>query len=134
MRSDDYVGLKIVEDLKGKVSDKVCLIEAETVPESYITEIEEYRPSHILLIDAATYGGEAGETRLLDAVDIGLAPSISSHVLPLRIFCEYLKKTTGAKIGLLLVQPKTLEFGEGLSGEVADAAKRITDSLLGLLG
>ena len=36
IRTDDYVGLKIVEDLKGKLPDTVLLVEAETVPESYL--------------------------------------------------------------------------------------------------
>ena len=31
IRSDDYVGLKIVEQLKGKLPQTVLLIEAETV-------------------------------------------------------------------------------------------------------
>ncbi len=33
IRKDDYVGLKIVENLKGKLPEKVLLLEAETVPE-----------------------------------------------------------------------------------------------------
>lgn len=134
IRMDDYAGLKIVDDLQGKVAANVCLLECETVPESYLQDIEEFKPTHVLLIDAATLGLQAGEARLLDAADIALAPAISSHVLPLRIFCEYLKQATGAKIGLLLVQPKSLEFGEGLSAEVATAAKRIVHILSNLLG
>ena len=39
IRTDDFVGVKIVQDLKGKVSKNVCLIECETVPESYMQEI-----------------------------------------------------------------------------------------------
>jgi Ni,Fe-hydrogenase maturation factor len=40
IRSDDYIGLKIVESLQGKVACRVCLLECETVPESYILDIE----------------------------------------------------------------------------------------------
>ena len=56
IRKDDYVGLKIVENLKGKLSEKVLLLEAETVPENYLLDIEEFSPTHVILIDAAFLG------------------------------------------------------------------------------
>ena len=64
IRSDDYVGLKIVQDLQGKVSEKVCLLECETVPESYLLDIEKFNPTHVLLIDAAFLGLKPGEASL----------------------------------------------------------------------
>ena len=60
-------------------------------------------------------------------------PAISTHMLPLRIFCEHLANTTKAKIALLLIEPKETDFGERLSPEVAAAEKQITDLLLALL-
>ncbi len=56
IRRDDYVGLKVVEALKGKLPENVLLLEAETVPESYLSDIEEFHPSHVLLVDAAFWG------------------------------------------------------------------------------
>ena len=56
IRMDDFAGVKIVQDLKGQVSDKVMLIECETVPESFIQQIIDFKPTHILLIDAAILG------------------------------------------------------------------------------
>jgi hydrogenase 3 maturation protease len=134
IRKDDFVGLKIVEDLKGKVATTVCLLECETVPESYLQDIEEFKPTHVLLIDAAVLGLKPGDVRLLDPEKIVDYSAISTHALPLRIFCEYIKKTTGAMVGLLLVEPKSMEFGEGLSVEVQGAAERLTCVLLGYLG
>ena len=134
IRSDDYVGLKIVQNLQGKVSGNVCLLECETVPESYLLDIEEFKPTHVLLIDAAFLGLNPGEVSLVDAEKISDFPAITTHVLPLRIFCEYVKQATGAKIGLLLIEPKSMEFGEGLTLEVQAAAENITKILLELLG
>jgi hypothetical protein len=54
-------------------------------------------------------------------------------MLPLRIFCEYLVKTTKAKISLLLIEPKKTDFGEGLTVELADFAEKITETLAKLL-
>ena len=36
IRMDDFVGTKIVQDLQGKVSEKIYLIECETVPENFM--------------------------------------------------------------------------------------------------
>ena len=133
IRSDDFVGLKIVEDLRGKVSENVLLLECETVPESYLLDIEKFNSTHVLLIDAAYLGLKPGEASLVDAERIAAVSAVSTHVLPLRIFCDYVKQATGAKVALLLVEPKSMEFGEGLSAEVEVAAERLEKVLVGLL-
>jgi hydrogenase 3 maturation protease len=133
IRSDDYIGLKIVESLQGKVACRVCLLECETVPESYILDIEKFNPTHVLLIDAATLGHKAGEPNLVKLEKIPSFSAISSHMLPLRIFCEYIKKATNAKVGLLLIEPKSTEFGASLSVEVQKTAVYLTKLLIDLL-
>ena len=52
----------------------------------------------------------------------------------MRVFCEYVKQSTGAKIALLLIEPKSVEFGEGLSVEVEAGAQKIVVVLVDLLG
>lgn len=133
IRSDDFVGVRIVEDLKGKVSDAVRLIECETVPESFVDEIIEIQPSHVLLIDAAMLGLRSGAARLYDAEVMTTAPTISTHTLPLKVFCEYVEKLTRAKIALLLIEPKDKGFGEGLTPEIEAAAASIEAALLNAL-
>jgi hydrogenase 3 maturation protease len=133
IRSDDLIGMKVVENLRNKVSRRVQLLECETVPESYLLDIEQFNPTHVLLIDAAFLGCKPGETRLVAAERLANESAVSSHVLPLRIFCDYIKQVIGAKIALLLVEPKSMEFGEGLSEEVAATEKELTSILLTLL-
>lgn len=130
IRMDDFVGVKIVQDLRGKVSDRVYLIECETVPESFIQQITDFNPSHILIIDAAILGMKPGESRLIKPEQLTMFPAFSTHMLPLRIFCEYLAKTTKAKIALLLVEPKKVDFGEGLTPEVEATAQSVVNALL----
>jgi hydrogenase 3 maturation protease len=110
------------------------LLECETVPESYLLDIEEFKPTHVLLIDVAFLELNPGEASLVDAEKISDFSAITTHILPLRIFCEYVKQTTGAKIALLLIEPKSVEFGEGLTAEVQSVAERLTKLLLDLLG
>jgi Ni,Fe-hydrogenase maturation factor len=54
-------------------------------------------------------------------------------MLPIRIFCEYLAKTTDAKIALLLIEPEATGFGEGLTPEIEASAREIVNALLNFL-
>lgn len=133
MRMDDFVGIRIVQNLRGKVSERVHLIECETVPESFITQITDFAPSHILLIDAAILNLKPGDAKLLKPAQLKLSQTFSTHKLPLRIFCEYMKETTRAKIALLLIEPKNVEFGEGLTSEVEASSEAIAQNLRTML-
>jgi len=133
IRMDDFVGVKIIQDLRGKVSEKVYLLECETVPESFIQRIIDFNPTHVLLIDAAIMGLKSGQSKLVKPEELAAFPAYSTHMLPLRVFCEYLSKMTEAKIALLLIEPKNTNFGEGLTLEVDTAAKKIANFLLRLL-
>lgn len=132
IRMDDFVGVKIIQDLQGKVSKKVHLIECETVPESFMDEIIELKPSHVLLIDAAMLELKPGDVRLYDAARVANIPAITTHMLPLRVFCDYITQMAQTKLALLLVEPKNTDFGEGLTPEVALSAKRIVKILLSI--
>ena len=134
IRMDDFVGVKIIQDLRGKLPKDVSLIECETVPESFMDEIAEFKPSHVLLIDAAVMQMKPGDARLFDSEKVTSFPAISTHMLPLRVFCEYITKMSGARIALLLIEPYNTEFGEGLTGKVQKTATEIETSLVRLLG
>ena len=133
IRMDDFVGVKIVQALQGKVSEKVYLIECETVPESYIQNIITFNPTHVLLIDAALLGLKPGDTRLIQPEQLQMFPAISTHALPLKVFCEYITKAANAKIALLLIEPAKTDFGENLTLEVEIVANRIMAILKELL-
>jgi hydrogenase 3 maturation protease len=133
IRMDDFVGVKIVRDLRGKVdSDRVMLIEAETVPENYMQQIADYKPTHILIIDAAIQGLKPGGSRLINPEQLTNYPAFSTHMLPLRMFCEYLEATT-VKMGLLIIEPEKTDFGEGITSKVETASRTIHEMLLKLL-
>ena len=129
IRNDDFVGVKIVQELKNKVPNEVQLYECETIPESFLEPIIELNPTHILLIDAALLGLKPGAIRLIDPEQVMNFSPITSHTLPLRVFCEFIKKTTESKIALLLIEPKNTGFGEEITPEVQAAAEQILELL-----
>lgn len=128
-RRDDFVGVKIVRKLKNKVSNSVFLIEAETIPESFMQQITDFKPTHILLVDAAIINKEVGTAHLAETKQLMRTTSISTHTLPLRIFCDYLTQTTGAEIALLVIQPQDTSFGEGLTPKLKQTANNLAASL-----
>jgi len=133
LRKDDYVGVEIVRNLQNRVSQFVYLIECETVPESFIEPITEFQSTHILIIDAAMLNLKPGSSKLIEPSRMMKHPAISTHALPLRIFCEYLAKTTDAKIALLVIQPKDTDFGEGLTSILRETAMTLTNLLSRIL-
>ena len=132
-RRDDFVGVEIVRNLQNKVSTSVFLIEAETVPESFMDPITKFKPTHILIIDAGIMNQKPGTPKLADPKQLMRKTSISTHTLPLRIFCDYLTETTAAKIALLIIQPQDASFGEGLTPKLKQTAKNLTTLLQQLL-
>jgi hydrogenase 3 maturation protease len=132
-RRDDFVGVDIVRNLQKRVSSSVYVIEGETVPESYIDPIIKFHPTHILLIDAGMLNLNPGSSRLVAPSELAKYTAISTHLLPLRIFCDYLTKTIDAKLSLLVIQPEDTSFGEGLTPKLRETAKKLTDLMLKFL-
>ena len=127
LRRDDGVGVEAIKRLRGRiVNDDVLLIESESVPESFIEPIVAFNPSHILVIDAALIGLESGSMKLTDSSDL-LGVTVSTHALPIQVFCTYLAQVTQSRIALLLIQPKNVDFGEELSTELQKAVMRIVE-------
>lgn len=133
IRGDDFVGVRIVQDLRGNVSEKVYLIECEVLPENFIQKIVDFNPTHILLIDAAILGSKPGCSKLIFPEHLALFPAVSTHTLPLRLFCDIICSMTKAKIALLLIQPENTSFCEGLTPAVEKTAKEIVEILLKIL-
>lgn len=133
LRGDDALGLEILLQLRGKVPRSVRLIDSGTMPENFTGEVKRFRPSHVLLIDAAYLNAKPGGVRLVPPEDIG-GVAVSTHTLPLSMFAEVVQKNTKAMVLLLGVQPKEVEFVEGLTPELEKAVHKIAEVLMRLLG
>jgi len=129
LRGDDAVGLKIIQNLLGKVPENVLLLECEMVPENYLGKIEQFKPTHVLMIDAAHLNGEAGASRLISVKEIA-GTALSTHALPLSILAGIIKQNIGADVKLLGVQPESIEFKEGLSPKLQEASRKIADLVM----
>ena len=129
MRRDDAVGLELARALRNKVPSSVVVLECGPVPENFLGKIVEARPTHVLMVDAALLGLEPGEARLVRPEE-ALGIAISTHRLPPNLLADYIRRSTGAKVAILAIQPSEVGLGEGLSPGVEEAVGRLAEDVL----
>ncbi|MCX8170900.1 MAG: hydrogenase maturation peptidase HycI [Candidatus Bathyarchaeota archaeon] len=132
LRGDDALGPEFISRLMGKLPKKVKLIDGGVMPENFIGHIRRFKPSHVLLIDAADFGGKPGEIRLIPPEQIS-SVALSTHSIPLHILAELIGRYVGAKVMLLGVEPKSLNLGEDVSPEVKKSIELGSRILLEIL-
>jgi len=134
LKSDDAVGIFIIESVKKATGDRYMLFNVEDVIEAYVYKIAELPCSNIVVIDAVKADAETGSILFgkLDEEFEELSGTLSTHKLALkmsgRIFTEHKKETY-----LLGVVVDNIDFGAELSPAVRESAhvliKIITDAL-----
>jgi hydrogenase 3 maturation protease len=131
LKGDDGAGPFVCERLKGGISATV--IDAGTVPENYIQRIINLSPRHLLIVDAADFGGEAGQVRVFETGELANA-SISTHSLSPRLFLEAIGGSIDVETSVIAIQPQQVELGQGLSAEVERVCVELAGKLQELLG
>ena len=134
LKSDDAVGLYIIESVKKAVGNREGIYNVEDVIEAYVFKIAELECDSVVVIDAVKADAETGSIifgRLEDEFE-ELGGTLSTHKLALkmsgRIFSEHNKVTY-----LLGVVVDNTDFGAELSHTVRETAdvliKLIIDAL-----
>jgi len=134
IRRDDKVGVLIVSRLKGRLPTKVKLINCGIVPENFTGQIKKLRPTHIIFFDAVEMGKEPGFYDFVDEETL-IAQSLSTHKQSLRMLLQVLKEgIPGVRIRLVGIQPKTTDFGKGLSRPVGRGLNALLRVLIKTIG
>jgi hydrogenase 3 maturation protease len=127
LRTDDGLGPFIVNSLS--IEDPDIMIEnVGSVPEGFARPLAEFGAECVILIDVAAMRKTPGHIELVTKERIG-GINISTHSMPLSLLMMYLEQETRGKTILLAVQPKSIEFGEGLSPEIQVVAEWIISML-----
>ncbi|MGQ9788491.1 MAG: hydrogenase maturation peptidase HycI [Candidatus Hadarchaeaceae archaeon] len=129
LRGDDAVGVEIVRKLRDRIkSPNILIMEGGLAPENYTSQINRFKPTHIIIIDAADFGAEPGDVVFADPSAIG-GRLVSTHNVPLSVLADYLKEQTGAEIVFLGFQPGEV----GLGSKMCEAVKSSMDRVLNML-
>ena len=124
-RSDDGVGSYLASRLAVL---PVRVVDAGHTPENIIDEVTGLKPSRVVILDAADFGGRPGEVRLVPEERIP-ETTLSTHMVPMNVISSILAENTGAEIFFVGIQPKTVAFGEGLTPEVQESAEQIFQAI-----
>jgi len=125
LRSDDGAGSVLAKRIKNKAA--FIVFDAEASPENYLGKIISEKPDTVLIIDGVDFGGNPGETRLLEAWDIKTANLFATHNASISLTINYLQSNLKADIIILIIQPKFINFGDKLSKEVSDTLVELED-------
>jgi hydrogenase 3 maturation protease len=129
LRSDDGAGSCLAESLKAKVPYTVY--DAGPTPENYLGKVIKDKPDNIVIIDAADFGGKPGEYREIEGEDLETANLFSTHNASITLTINYLQTHLKADIIILMIQPKTVEFGDKISPEMSVSLKKLEDWFCG---
>lgn len=136
LRADDSIGLYIVtqlqQQLKSTAEREYFFYLGESAPENFSGEIRNQAPSHVIVFDAAEMELKPGTFSLIEQEKIG-GISFSTHMLPLKILADYLRRTTGCQVIVVGIQPKFLEFAFPMTPEVQTAADQFINQFCKLM-
>ena len=116
LRCDDAAGSILAQRLKEKTH--FIVFDAGQSPENYLEKIIREKADIVVIIDSADFGGSAGEFKVLKAEDIKTVNLFSTHNTSISLTINYLKNNLKADIIILIIQPKSIAFGDKLSPEL----------------
>ncbi len=133
LRGDDRAGLLVAQRLRNRCKrhgacPQIELFYGATAPENLTGEIKNYRPSHLILVDAADVGKKPGAIQVISSEAI-VDSSFSTHRMPLKILGDYLRESIGCKLMVIGIQPKTLEYDSPVSPEVRSSVRQVVTAI-----
>lgn len=136
LKADDAAGIEIASRIIKKYTEdcspSLRVYSGSTAPENYTGAIKAFKPDHIMIMDAADVGAEAGSVSVIQS-DVISGVSFSTHMLPLKVLVDYLQKETGCRTTIIGIQPLDLTFGAPMTPLVRKAVLGVKSALLSVL-
>ncbi len=132
MRSDDAAGVLAAQQLEKVSSKKLVSMVGHTAPENFSGQIKREKPSHLIVIDSADFGGKPGDIRFITREEMS-GFTFSTHSMPLKIMLKLLDMDIKYETVIIGIQPKSFGFGEPPSEEVSEAVKEVAEAINSVL-
>jgi len=125
-RGDDAAGGLVAR----KISEVpgVRVIDAQDVPENYLTQVAKERPDTVVLIDSVDLQSTSGSVALLDENQTATYWP-STHRVPISLLMNYLKRETYASVLLIAIQPHETAFSQSMTAAVSSSVEAIAGVL-----
>jgi hydrogenase 3 maturation protease len=136
LRGDDAAGLLTAKEVTRLLSARttrdpqIAVFVGDTVPENLTGEIKRFRPTHLVIVDAANFGQTPGHVRLLPPETFGVNASFSTHGLSLKVLADYLRTFIACEVLTIGIQPATLDAMQPPSAPVRNAARDVAAAIL----
>ncbi len=135
LRGDDAVGLLAAEQVQflGKAQHRrgrLAVFLGETAPENLTGPIKSFRPTHLIVVDAADMGQTPGHIQAIDPMRVADVGSCSTHSLPLSVLTGYLRDELACRVLIIAIQPGSCGFGQSPCPAVVSAARRVARHIL----
>ena len=122
LRGDDGVGIYIGEKLKECINNATVFL-GYNAPESVLFKIIDGDYSHVIIIDSGFIGEKAGDIGIADENQLP-DDIITTHYFSPGLLVKLLKEF-GKKVLIITIYPKRIDFIEGLSDVVKNAADNL---------
>ncbi|MFH1202160.1 MAG: hydrogenase 3 maturation endopeptidase HyCI [Candidatus Omnitrophota bacterium] len=123
LRGDDGFGSLLTQRLNKKIGP--LAIDAGSSPENFLGKIVKRNPAAILIVDAVDFGGSPGELKIFLPCQLQTSNFFSTHNASVNLLIKFLQENLSADIMCLAAQPKDINFGEGLSPELALSLEKL---------
>ncbi len=133
VRGDDGFGITLAERIEGRVACPLFI--TWDLPEDYAVKAADLRPDLVLILDAADFGAEAGQLRLIRAQEIPPTPGVT-HRPSLEMMACFFEMDAGAETWVLGAQPEMthIYIRDDMSKPMMRAIERLEPILVDLLG
>ncbi len=134
LRGDDAAGLLTTALLRRQLHKTparfgVLLLKGDTAPENVTGQIKNFRPSHLLILDAADTGREAGQVSQVDPNSLSANLSATSHALPIKMVIDYIHHYAPCVVTIVGIQPAAIAFGQRITPVVRGACRGLAREL-----
>ena len=137
LRGDDAAGLRVAARLAAWAArggtTRLAAFVGGAAPENFTGEISRFRPDCVVLVDAAHLGRAPGEVALIAPEQVG-GLAFSTHMLPVPIFLDYLRATTGCRAVVIGIQVGQKDVLAPLTPAVAAGVRRLVAALQRAVG
>ncbi|MCX6355828.1 MAG: hydrogenase maturation protease [Candidatus Aureabacteria bacterium] len=127
LRGDDGAGSLLAQRLLARGVRSV--FDGGSAPENHAAGAAAMRPDTVLLVDAARFGGEAGEARLMGSGEI-CGGTLSTHGASLALFARYLAAQCGCEVAFLGIQPGDTAVASAVSISVETTLHELEELFL----
>jgi hydrogenase 3 maturation protease len=136
LRADDIAGVmvaaRVKELLRGKKPRfRLKVLLGGTAPENLTGDIKRYKPTHMIIVDAADAGARPGRVMVLEPDDTS-GTSFCTHSLPTKVFTDYLSEYFPCRFTLIGIQPKSLNMEASPSAAVLKSVESVAAAIADL--